>query len=131
CVGIDPHPELLAAWGLPADPHGLAAFAETCVRAFGEDAAAVKPQVALFEEYGSAGLAVLEETIAALRGEGALVVSDAKRGDIGSTMSAYARAWLGVGSPLRSDAVTLAPYPGFGALQPAIDAGAAVGGGVF
>ena len=53
----------------------------------------VKPQVAFFEAYGAAGYSVLEDTIAALRGAGALVLADAKRGDIGSTMAAYAAAW--------------------------------------
>ena len=69
CVGIDPHPELLTAWGLPVDADGLAAFGEVCVEAFA-GFAVVKPQVAFFEAYGSAGYAVLERTIAALRGVG-------------------------------------------------------------
>ncbi|MDO5730215.1 orotidine-5'-phosphate decarboxylase [Corynebacterium sphenisci] len=131
CVGIDPHPGLLAAWGLPADAAGLARFTEICVAAFGDAVALVKPQVALFEEYGSAGIAVLERALAALREAGALTVADAKRGDIGSTMAAYARAWLGEGSPLAADAVTVSPYLGFGALAPAIEAAEATGRGVF
>ncbi|APT90711.1 hypothetical protein CSPHI_06270 [Corynebacterium sphenisci DSM 44792] len=131
CVGIDPHPGLLAAWGLPADAAGLARFTEICVAAFGDTVALVKPQVALFEEYGSAGIAVLERALAALREAGALTVADAKRGDIGSTMAAYARAWLGEGSPLAADAVTVSPYLGFGALAPAIEAAEATGRGLF
>ena len=58
CPGIDPHPELLAAWGLTADPDGLAAFCDVCVAAFA-GFAIVKPQVAFFEAYGAAGFAVL------------------------------------------------------------------------
>lgn len=131
CVGIDPHPSLLDDWGLPRSPAGLAAFTDACVAAFGDAAAVVKPQVALFEEYGAAGLAVLERTIADLRGAGALVIADAKRADIGSTMEAYARAWLGDGAPLSCDAVTTVPYLGFGALQPAVDLARASGRGVF
>lgn len=69
CVGIDPHPELLQAWGLPLDPDGLGAFARTCVDAFAGHVAIVKPQSAFFEEYGSVGIAVLEETLAAFRGQ--------------------------------------------------------------
>ncbi|CQD22493.1 orotidine 5'-phosphate decarboxylase [Mycobacterium europaeum] len=92
CVGIDPHPELLRAWDLPVSAEGLAAFCDICVEAF-SGFAVVKPQVAFFEPYGAAGFAVLERTIAALRSVGVLVLADAKRGDIGTTMAAYAAAW--------------------------------------
>ena len=51
CPGIDPHPELLAAWGLTADADGLAAFCDVCVAAFA-GFAIVKPQVAFFESVG-------------------------------------------------------------------------------
>lgn len=129
CLGIDPHPELLASWGLPATPDGLAAFSETCAAAFA-GFAVVKPQVAFFESYGSAGYAVLERTIAALREAGVLVLADAKRGDIGSTMAAYAAAWAG-DSPLAADAVTASPYLGFGSLLPLLETAAAHGRGVF
>lgn len=131
CVGIDPHPPLLRAWGLPETADGVARFADICVEAFVGNVALVKPQVAFFEAYGSAGYAVLERTIAALREGGTLVVADAKRGDIGSTMSAYAQAWLGDGSPLVSDAVTVSPYLGFGALDPAVTLAGETGRGLF
>lgn len=129
CPGIDPHPELLRAWGLTVDADGLAAFCDICVTAFA-GFAIVKPQVAFFETYGSAGFAVLERTTAALREAGVLVLADAKRGDIGSTMAAYASAWAG-DSPLAADAVTASPYLGFGSLQPLLDTAAAHGRGVF
>ena len=129
CLGIDPHPELLASWGLPRTPDGLAAFSEICVTAFA-GFAVVKPQVAFFEAYGSAGFAVLERTIAALREAGVLVLADAKRGDIGSTMAAYAAAWAGP-SPLAADAVTASPYLGFGSLQPLLATAAQHRRGVF
>ena len=129
CLGIDPHPELMAAWDLPASAVGLAPFCDVCVRAY-SGFAIVKPQVAFFEAYGSAGFAVLERTIAALQATGVLVLADAKRGDIGSTMAAYAEAWAGDG-PLAADAVTASPYLGFGSLQPLLDVAAAHGRGVF
>jgi orotidine-5'-phosphate decarboxylase len=129
CLGIDPHPELLRAWDLPFSPVGLAAFCEICVAAYA-DFAVVKPQVAFFESYGAAGYAVLERTIAGLHDAGVLVLADAKRGDIGSTMAAYATAWAG-DSPLAADAVTASPYLGFGSLQPLLDTAAAHGRGVF
>ena len=114
---------------MPADPSGLAAFCAICVEAFA-DFAIVKPQVAFFESYGSAGYAVLERTIAELRHAGVLVLADAKRGDIGTTMAAYAAAWAG-DSPLASDAVTASPFLGFGSLQPLLDTAAANDRGVF
>lgn len=129
CPGIDPHPELLSSWGLPADVAGLRAFSEICVEAFA-DFAIVKPQVAFFEAYGSAGFAVLEQTLAGLKAAGVLVLADAKRGDIGSTMAAYAQAWAGE-SPLAADAVTASPYLGFESLRPLLDVAAAHGRGVF
>jgi orotidine-5'-phosphate decarboxylase len=129
CLGIDPHPELLRAWDLPTTADGLAAFCDVCIEAF-SGFAVVKPQVAFFEAYGAAGFAVLERTIAALRSVGVLVLADAKRGDIGSTMAAYAAAWAG-DSPLAADAVTASPYLGFGSLRPLLEAAAAHGRGVF
>ena len=67
----------------------------------------------------------------ALRSAGTLVVADAKRGDIGSTMAGYAEAWLTPGSPLEADAVTLSPYLGFESLRPALDIAQKFGKGVF
>ena len=72
----------------------------------------VKPQVAFFERHGAAGVAVLEELVAEAGRAGLLVIGDAKRGDIGSTVEAYADAWLGRGSPLAVDAVTAAAVHG-------------------
>lgn len=131
CVGIDPHAALLAQWGLEDTVEGLRAFSETCVEAFAGHAAVVKPQVAFFERFGSAGYAVLEDTLAQLRESGTLVIADAKRGDIGSTMAGYAAAWLAPGSPLEADAMTLTPYLGVGSLDPAIELAAQHGKGVF
>jgi orotidine-5'-phosphate decarboxylase len=131
CVGIDPHPALLHAWGLTDDADGLARFADECVAGFAEVAAVIKPQSAFFESYGSAGIAVLERTVTACRAAGALVCVDVKRGDIGSTMAGYARAYLDPASPLAADAMTLSPYLGVGSLGPAFDAAAEFGAGVF
>ena len=121
CVGIDPHPGLLAQWGLPTTVDGLESFTMRCVEAFGTTVALVKPQVAFFESYGSRGFAVLEKAITAPHEAGTLGLADANRRDIGSTMAAYADAWLGETSLLRCDAVTVSPYTGFGALEPVVD----------
>lgn len=131
CVGIDPHAGLLAEWGLPDDVDGLRRFALTATEAVAPHAAAVKPQSAFYERFGSRGVAVLEEVVAAARAAGALVVMDAKRGDIGSTSQAYADAYLDPASPLGSDAVTVSPFLGFGSLDPFVEAAQRHGGGLF
>jgi orotidine-5'-phosphate decarboxylase len=131
CVGIDPHPALLQSWGLTDDAAGLERFSLTVLEAVGSLAAAVKPQVALYERHGSAGIAVLERTLAAAAEGSVLTIADAKRGDIGSTMAAYADAWLRDGSALAADSVTLSPYLGFESLRPALDLAAGTGRGVF
>ena len=131
CVGIDPHAALLEQWGLDNTVEGLRAFSETCVEAFAGHAAVVKPQVAFFERFGAVGFAVLENTLARLRESGTLVIADAKRGDIGSTMAGYASAWLAPGAPLEADALTVTPYLGVGSLDPAIELAAQHGKGVF
>ncbi|MFB6708618.1 orotidine-5'-phosphate decarboxylase [Streptomyces sp. NPDC056333] len=131
CVGIDPHASLLTAWGLNDDIAGLERFTRTVVEALADRVAVLKPQSAFFERFGSRGIAVLEKAVAESRAAGALVLMDAKRGDIGSTMGAYAATYLDEGSPLFSDALTVSPYLGFGSLRPALDAAVLSGSGVF
>ncbi|MDO5723229.1 MAG: orotidine-5'-phosphate decarboxylase [Flaviflexus sp.] len=120
CVGADPHESILRDWGLEASPAGLASFCDILIEAFAGQVASTKPQVAFFERYGSAGMAQLERYMQAMREAGTLVIADAKRGDIGSTMAGYAAAWLGDG-PLAADAVTLSPYLGVDSLRPAFE----------
>ncbi|HEY2834600.1 MAG TPA: orotidine-5'-phosphate decarboxylase [Sporichthyaceae bacterium] len=131
CVGIDPHAELLAAWGLPDDADGAERFGRTVVSALAGAVAVVKPQSAFFERFGSRGVAALERVLADARAADLLCITDVKRGDIGTTAAAYARAYLDPASPLYSDAITVSPYLGFGSLRPFLDAAAAHGGGVF
>ncbi|SCF87623.1 MULTISPECIES: orotidine-5'-phosphate decarboxylase [unclassified Streptomyces] len=131
CVGIDPHGSLLTSWGLGDDVAGLERFTRTTVEALADRVAVLKPQSAFFERFGSRGIAVLEKAVEEARAAGALVLMDAKRGDIGSTMAAYAATYLDKDSPLFSDAVTVSPYLGFGSLRPALDAAAVSGAGVF
>ena len=131
CVGIDPHASLLDAWGLDDDPAGLERFAMTCVEAFAADIAVLKPQSAFFERMGSAGIAVLEKVVAGSRAAGALVLLDAKRGDLDSTMQGYAEAYLQESSPVAVDAMTVNPYLGFESLRPVLDTASANGRGVF
>jgi orotidine-5'-phosphate decarboxylase len=131
CAGIDPSQELLGRWGLTDDARGVHFFGMRCVEAFAGVVPVVKPQVAFFERCGSAGMAALESVITAAKAAGLIVIADAKRGDIGSTMEAYASAWLQPDSPLAADAVTALPYLGLGALQPMFDLAGAHGRGVI
>ncbi|WP_030560491.1 orotidine-5'-phosphate decarboxylase [Streptomyces aureocirculatus] len=131
CVGIDPHASLLGAWGLGDDVRGLESFTRTVVEALADQVAVFKPQSAFFERFGSRGVAVLERAVADLRAAGGLVVMDAKRGDIGSTMAAYAETYLRKEAPLFSDALTVSPYLGYGSLAPAVELARENGAGLF
>ncbi|WP_086871575.1 orotidine-5'-phosphate decarboxylase [Streptomyces viridochromogenes] len=131
CVGIDPHASLLAEWGLNDDVAGLERFSRTVVEATADRVAVLKPQSAFFERFGSRGVAVLEKTVEVARAAGALVVMDAKRGDIGSTMAAYAESFLRKDAPLFSDALTVSPYLGYGSLSPAVALARESGTGLF
>lgn len=131
CVGIDPHPGLLDRWGLPRTAAGLERCARSLVDALGSQVAVFKPQSAFFEPYGSAGIAVLERVLADIAAAGALSLLDVKRGDIGTSMDAYATAYLADGAPLAADAITVSPYLGFGSLAGTIELARQHGRGVY
>ena len=131
CVGIDPHPYLFDRWGFDDSPRTLREFSlrvlDACVGRVG----IIKPQVAFYERWGAKGYSALEDLITGARAAGVLVIADAKRGDIGSTMQAYAHSWLSSGSPLESDAVTVSPYLGLGALDETMTIARSNAKGVF
>lgn len=131
CVGIDPHAALLASWGMSDDARGVREFGLRAVDAAAGRVGVVKPQVSFFERFGSQGFAALEDVLVAARAAGLLVIADAKRGDIGSTMDDYATAWLTPGSPLEADALTVNPFLGVGALDGAFTLAATHGKGLF
>ncbi|WP_241982804.1 orotidine-5'-phosphate decarboxylase [Cryobacterium sp. TMT1-2-1] len=131
CVGIDPHSWLLSDWDLPDSAAGVEAFGRTVVEAAAGRVGIIKPQVAFFERFGSAGFAALERILADARAAGLLVIADVKRGDLGTSVEAYAQAWLAVGSPLEVDAITVSAYMGVGSLDAAIDVAAEGGKGMF
>ena len=116
CVGLDPDPAGLPP-GFSRDLEGIEAFARLIVEAAAPYAAAVKPNLAFFEAYGSAGLAALERIRATIPSD-VLVVADAKRGDIGSTAARQAAALF---DGLGADAVTVNPYLGSEAVTPLIE----------
>lgn len=131
CVGIDPHRGLVEAWGFDYSIAGVERFAMTCVEAFGGRVASVKPQSAFFEVFGAPGVALLERVTRELREAGTLVLLDVKRGDIGTTMTAYGEAFLGPDAPEPADAITVSPYLGYESLRPALDIARDNGRGVF
>lgn len=131
CVGIDPHVWLLELWELPTSAAGAREFGLRVVDAAAGRAPLVKPQVSFFERWGSAGFSALERVLAEARDAKLLIVGDAKRGDIGSTMDAYAQAWLTPGSPLEVDALTVNPYLGLGSLTGAAEIARTHGKGLF
>lgn len=131
CVGVDPHPETLAAWGLGDTPASVLAFSETLLEASAQAAAAIKPNSAFFERHGARGMAALEHLLGRARELGVLTILDVKRGDIGSTMEAYADAFLSEGAPFEADAITVSPFLGLGSLRPAFDLAGVTGKGVF
>jgi orotidine-5'-phosphate decarboxylase len=116
CLGLDPDPSGLPA-GFAHDLAGLERFAALLLEAASPHAAAVKPNLAFFEAYGSAGLAALERLRATLPGD-LPVIADAKRGDIGSTAARQAAALF---DRIGADAVTVNPYLGAEAVAPLLE----------
>jgi orotidine-5'-phosphate decarboxylase len=113
CVGLDPDPASLPD-GFSADLAGVEGFATLVIEAAGPYAAAIKPNLAFYESYGSAGIAALERIRARIPTD-IPVVMDAKRGDIGTTAAHHAIALF---DRLGADAVTVSPYPGAEAIAP-------------
>jgi orotidine-5'-phosphate decarboxylase len=131
CVGIDPHSNLLRSWDLNDSPLGLREFALRVVEAASGLVSAVKPQVSFFERFGARGFEVLAEATQFAHSEGLVVIVDAKRGDIGTTMEAYFEAWFGEHSGFYADAITTSPYLGLGATTRAFGRWAEEGKGFY
>jgi orotidine-5'-phosphate decarboxylase len=113
CLGLDPDPSTLPD-AFSRDLAGVERFARLLVDAAATHAAAVKPNLAFFEAFGSNGLAALERIRAAIPA-GVPVVMDAKRGDIGTTA---ARQAVSLFDGLGADAVTVNPYLGSEGVEP-------------
>lgn len=120
CIGLDPDPELLPI----AD---VGAFIRAIIDATADLVAAYKFQLAFYEALGLAGFQALVDSVAYLRTRhpGVLLIGDGKRGDIGSTARAYARAMY---ETWEFDAATVNVYQGFDAAAPFL---ADPGRGVF
>lgn len=131
CVGIDPHASLLNEWGLTDDVASLREFSKRTLDAAVGRVGIIKPQVSFFERFGSRGFQVLEDIAAEAAKTDILVIMDAKRGDIGSTMQAYFDAWLGKSAPFHADALTVSPYLGFDSLADTMSQSQELGKGLF
>jgi orotidine-5'-phosphate decarboxylase len=116
CLGLDPDPDGLPP-GFDRSLAGVERFATLLLEAALPHAAAVKPNLAFFEAYGSSGMAALERLRASLPDD-LPVIADAKRGDIGSTAARQAVALFDV---LGADAVTVSPYLGAEAVAPLLE----------
>ncbi len=131
CVGIDPHSALLQSWGLSDDIAGLREFSLVVVEACVSRVSVIKPQVSFFERFGAKGYEVLAEVTQLAHSHGLVVIADAKRGDIGTTMDAYLEAWFGEKSGLYADALTVSPYLGLGATSEVFEKWIAQGKGIY
>lgn len=143
CVGLDPRFESLPkrivdeATSATGDTKSARAnaflnFNKAIIDAVADIVPICKPQIAFYEELGDAGFAAYEATIEYARSKGLLVISDAKRGDIGATAEAYARAHLGgAAAAFKADSLTVNPYMGRDTLEPFLKTASENGGGVF
>ena len=139
CVGLDPDldriPPLFRrgtmAPGSPDTAAALEDFVGTVVDRLEGRVAVVKPQIAFYEQLGSRGLAALENIVERAHARGLLVLLDAKRGDIGSTAEAYARAYLEPSAMAPADAMTLNAYLGLDTLEPFVARARAHGRALF
>lgn len=139
CMGIDPHVAMIPAlFGNAAADAGsdealsaIANFCEACVKAATGRVPAIKPQAAFFEMQGPKGMQILQDLGRAAIDAGLLVIMDAKRGDIGSTSNAYAKAWIGHDALFPSDALTINPWLGMDTLEPFLTQADASKSGLF
>ena len=147
CIGLDPRFDLLPSplRQLALRTHGPSAravatafleFNRAILDAVADFVPVCKPQVAFYEEYGAEGIGAFEKTIRYAQKKGLLVISDAKRGDIGSTAEAYAQAHIGGGGDIAghafdADAVTVNPYLGRDSIEPFLRVAADRGRGVL
>ncbi len=110
CVGLDPDPELMP------DKTGIFEFNKAIIDATSDLVCAYKPNFAFYEAQGIEGLDALKRTVDYIAGD-IPVIADAKRGDIGNTAKAYAKALFDI---LKFDATVVNPYLGFDAIEPFI-----------
>ena len=139
CMGIDPHCQMIpilfgnanAEAGSPQALSAISNFVAACLDSAIGKVVAIKPQVAFFEKQGPDGMRLLQKLGRAAIDAGMLVIMDAKRGDIGSTSTAYATAWIGHEAIFPSDALTVNPWLGIDTLHPFLDRADTTSSGLF
>ena len=139
CMGIDPHCNMIptlfgnanAEAGSPQAINAIGNFITACLESAIGRVVAIKPQAAFFEQQGPDGMRLLKTLGRAAIDAGLLVIMDAKRGDIGSTSTAYANAWVGHEAAFPSDALTVNPWLGIDSLDPFLARADATSSGLF
>lgn len=118
CVGLDPDVDLLPS-GYSSNIEGLQEHMLDVIAATADVASAYKLNTAFFESWGAAGWNAIERLVQAIRDKSpALIIADAKRGDLHNTARFYARTFF---DTFDFDAVTLQPYMGYDSLEPFLE----------
>ena len=135
CLGLDPHknliPDLFKKKSSQLHLTDIEDFLFEIINLAKGKVAALKPQVAFFEEWGPEGFSLLARISRFAKDLDFPIIIDAKRGDIGSTSEAYANAWLGDNSHFYADALTVNPWMGLETIDPFIKIAKDRGKGVF
>ena len=116
CIGLDIDPDKFPS-GKDTSLDGMETFGKEVIDGTIDFCPAYKPNLAFFERFGSKGYALLERLVDHISGR-AIVIADAKRGDIGNTSQQYAKAIL---ETMGCDAITISPYMGREAIEPFIE----------
>jgi len=117
CMGLDPRPENFPK-EFSRDAEGIVGFNKEVIGLVKGLVSIVKPQSAFYEAFGPRGATAFQETVAYAKKNGLLVLVDAKRGDIGSTAKAYAKAFF---ETYGVDALTVSPYLGLDGVKPFLE----------
>ena len=139
CAGVDPHLDMIPslfrrgemAATAPATADAIRDFSHELLARFQGKIPVIKPQSAMFERLGPQGMMIMADLCREAIAENMLVIMDAKRGDIGSTSTAYGHALLGHDAGFPSDALTVNPFLGIDTLKPFIDVAEATSSGLF
>ena len=135
CLGLDPHsnlvPKLFKKNSNELSIKNIEDFLFEIIDIAKNKVVALKPQVAFFEQWGPDGMSLLVKISKLAKENDIPIIMDAKRGDIGSTSEAYARAWLGQKSYFKANAITINPWMGVETLLPFIELANKTNSGVF
>ena len=135
CVGLDPHsnliPKLFKKNSRELSIKNIEDFLFEIIDITKSKVVALKPQVAFFEQWGPDGMSLLVKISKLAKENNIPIIMDAKRGDIGSTSEAYAKAWLGEKSFFKANAITINPWMGVETLLPFIELANKTNSGIF